>query len=118
MRARYTAERQQPSFAAIAESDKTIGQEVNIATQSEISIGDLAKMIIRLVGSEAQIVTDEARVRPGKSEVERLFGSSKKIGELTDWKQQYTLEQGLRETIEWFKDKDNLRFYKPGIYNV
>lgn len=105
-------------FIEIAESDKTIGETINIATQTEISIGDLAKKIINMLSSKAKIKKDTIRIRPGKSEVERLLGSNEKINKLTDWKLQYTLDQGLRETIEWFKNKDNLKNYKPDIYNV
>lgn len=83
-------------FIAIAESDKTIGQEINIATQREISIGDLAKEIIAQINPDAKIVCDEQRLRPEKSEVNRLLGANAKIKELTDWKQQYTLNRGLQ----------------------
>lgn len=103
-------------FIAIAESDKTIGQEINIATQQEISIGDLAKEIISQINPNARIVCDEQRLRPEKSEVNRLLGSNSKIKELTDWKQQYTFEEGISETIEWMKN--NLGAYKTDIYNV
>jgi len=92
----------------IAESDKTIGEEINIATQSEISIGDLAQSIINIINPNTNIIQDKKRVRPGNSEVMRLFGSNKKIKNLTDWKQKYTLQKGLEETISWFKNHDNL----------
>ena len=87
-------------FIAIAESDKTIGQEINIATQREISIGDLAKEIIAQINPDAKIVCDEQRLRPEKSEVNRLLGANAKIKELTDWKQQYTFEQGIARSEE------------------
>ena len=103
-------------FIAIAESDKTIGQEINIATQREISIGDLAKEIIYQINPNAHIVCDEQRLRPEKSEVNRLLGANAKIKELTDWKQQYTFEQGIAETIEWIRHHMNA--YKTDIYNV
>lgn len=86
-------------FIAIAESDKTIGEEINIATQREISIGDLAKEIIAQINSDAEIVCDEKRLRPEKSEVNRLLGDNTKIKALTNWKQQYTFEEGIAETI-------------------
>ena len=105
-------------FESIAKSDKTIGREVNIATQSEISIEGLANKIIELVGVEAKIVSDSQRLRPSKSEVRRLFGSNQLIKELTDWQQNYTLEKGLTETIEWFRKKENLTQYKHDIYNI
>lgn len=103
-------------FIAIAESDKTIGQEINIATQREISIGDLAKEIITQINPDAKIVCDEQRLRPEKSEVNRLLGANAKIKELTDWKQQYTFEQGITETIAWIRQ--NMAAYKTDIYNV
>ena len=103
-------------FIAIAESDKTIGQEINIATQREISIGDLAKEIIAQINPDAKIVCDEQRLRPEKSEVNRLLGANAKIKELTDWKQQYTFEQGITETIAWIRQ--NMDAYKTDIYNV
>lgn len=105
-------------FIEIAKSDKTVGQEINIATQAEISIGDLANKIIKLTKSEAKIITDQDRLRPAKSEVERLLGSNKKIMELTAWRPKYDLDQGLAQTIEWFRDPENLKRYKTDIYNV
>lgn len=103
-------------FIAISESDKTIGQEINIATQHEISIGDLAQEIISQINPNAKIICDEQRLRPEKSEVNRLLGSNKKIMELTNWKQQYTFEQGIAETIEFLKN--NMDKYKVDLYNV
>ena len=103
-------------FIAIAESDKTIGQEINIATQQEISIGDLAQEIISQINPNAHIVCDEQRLRPEKSEVNRLLGCNAKIKELTDWKQQYTFEQGIAETIAWIRQ--HMDAYKTDIYNV
>jgi nucleoside-diphosphate-sugar epimerase len=105
-------------FIEIAKSAKTIGETINIATQNEISIGDLAKKIIDMLSPGAKIKTDKVRVRPGKSEVERLLGSNKKIKQLTHWKPEYTLDRGLKETIDWFKNSDKLKFYKPDIYNI
>lgn len=103
-------------FIAISKSNKTIGEEINIATQQEISIGDLAKEIISQINPKAKIICDEERLRPEKSEVNRLLGSNKKIQELTDWKQRYTFAQGIEETIQWIKE--NLNHYKTDIYNV
>lgn len=105
-------------FIDIYKSNKTIGEEINIATQSEISIGDLAKKIISLIGKNCEIITDDIRIRPDKSEVKRLFGSNQKLKKLTEWEQKFTLEQGLVETIKWFKDYNNLKSYKLDIYNV
>lgn len=103
-------------FISIYESDKTVGQEINIATQKEISIGQLAEELIRQINPEAQIVCDNQRVRPEKSEVNRLLGSNKKILSLTDWKPKYSLEQGLAETIEFLRN--NMERYKVNIYNI
>ena len=103
-------------FIAIAESDQTIGEEINIATQKEISIGELAGEIINQINPKARIVCDEERIRPEKSEVNRLLGSNEKIKKLTDWKPQYTFEQGIAEPIEWIGN--HLNFYKCDIYNV
>ncbi len=103
-------------FIAMYESDKTIGQEINIATQKEISIGQLAEELIRQINPNAKIICDEDRLRPEKSEVNRLLGCNKKILELTDWKPQYTFEQGLAETIEFLRG--NMDKYKVDIYNI
>ncbi len=103
-------------FLAIARSDKTIGEEINIATQQEISIGQLAEEIIAQINPKARIICDEQRLRPEKSEVNRLLGSNEKIKRLTDWEQKYTFSQGIEETIEFIRN--NLDRYKPDIYNV
>lgn len=103
-------------FIAIAESDKTIGQEINIATQQEISIKHLADVIISQINPNAKIVCDEQRLRPEKSEVNRLLGANAKIKKLTDWEQRYTFEEGISETIQWIRE--HIEAYKPDIYNV
>ncbi len=103
-------------FIAIAESERTIGEEINIATGRELSIGDLAGTIIRQINPKAEIVCEQQRLRPEKSEVSRLLGSNAKIKELTDWKQQYTFEQGIAETIAWMRE--NMGRYKADIYNL
>lgn len=103
-------------FIEIAKSDKTIGEEINIATQQEISIGELAKELIRQINPNARIICDEQRLRPEKSEVNRLLGSNEKIKKLTNWKPNYTFEQGIAETVEFFKG--NLDKYKTDIYNI
>ncbi|WP_371803578.1 NAD-dependent 4,6-dehydratase LegB [Candidatus Lokiarchaeum ossiferum] len=104
-------------FIEIAKSDESIGQEFNIATQTEISMGDLAQKLINLINANAKIVIDEERLRPVSSEVDRLLGSNKKIQEYTNWKPQFTLEESLKCTIEWFKNPNNLEKYKTNIYN-
>ena len=105
-------------FAEIAKHDALIGQEVNIATNAEISIGDLAHKIIDIMGVPAEIVSDDQRLRPEKSEVERLMGSNQKITSATAWRPQYSFDEGLRETIAWFSNPENLNQYKAHIYNV
>ena len=105
-------------FLAIANSSKTIGEEINIATGKDISIAELANKIVKKINPKAKVVLDKQRSRPEKSEVESLVGSRKKISMLTDWKPKYSLENGLDKTIAWFECKENLKLYKPGIYNV
>lgn len=103
-------------FIEISKSKKTIGEEINIATQNEISIGDLANELIRQINPQVKIVCDEQRLRPEKSEVNRLLGSNEKIKKLTNWNMKYSFEEGLRETIEFFRN--NLDKYKTDIYNI
>ena len=103
-------------FIAIAESENTVGQEINIATQQEISIGDLAKEIISQINPKVRIVCDEQRIRPENSEVNRLLGSNEKIKRLTNWSPKYTFEQGIAETIDWIRN--NMGVYKTELYNL
>ncbi|MBQ8983599.1 MAG: SDR family oxidoreductase [Lachnospiraceae bacterium] len=103
-------------FLEIYKSDKTIGEEINIATQKEISIGDLAEELIRQINPNAKVICDEERLRPDKSEVERLLGSNQKIKNLTEWQPRYSFEEGLAETIEFLKN--NLDKYKVDLYNI
>ncbi len=103
-------------FIAIAESDQTMGEEINIATQQEISIGELAREIIAQINPNAKIICDDQRIRPEKSEVNRLLGANAKIKKLTTWQQQYTFTQGIAETIAWIRE--NLDKYKTEIYNI
>ncbi len=103
-------------FIALSQSEKAIGQEVNIATMQEISIGELAWTIIAQINPKAQIVCDEQRLRPEKSEVNRLLGDNTKIKSITDWTPKYTFEQGIAETITWIRE--HMDSYKADIYNV
>jgi NAD dependent epimerase/dehydratase len=105
-------------FLKIAQCNELIGHEVNIATQTEISVGDLAQQLINRINPNAKIITDSVRIRPEKSEVFRLFGSNEKLKSYTDWNTKFTLEEGLMETIDWFSKKENLQQYKSDIYNV
>lgn len=103
-------------FYEISISDKTIGEEINIATQTEISIGELAAEIISQLNPNAKIICDEERLRPKNSEVNRLLGSNEKIMNLTDWKQEYSFAKGIEETIDWIRN--NLSHYRADIYNL
>lgn len=103
-------------FYKIYQSDQTIGEEINIATQQEVSIGDLAKELIRQIKPDAQIICDAQRLRPENSEVNRLLGCNRKIMQMTDWRPQYTLAQGLAETISFLQA--NLQKYKVDIYSI
>jgi NAD dependent epimerase/dehydratase len=103
-------------FIQIMKSDKLFGEATNIGMDEEISMGDLAQMIARLMGKEIKLTTDDNRVRPANSEVERLRCNNTKITSLTSWRPEYTLEKGLEETIAWMKE--HLQVYKPELYNV
>lgn len=105
-------------FLAIAQSDEAIGQEINIATQDEISIGQLAQELIDQINPSAEIVTDDERIRPRASEVERLLGANEKIRKLTGWQPRYTLFDGIAETIAWFRENSARGGYKHDVYNV
>lgn len=105
-------------FLAIADSKELIGHDCNIATNTEINVGDLAQKIINQINPKAKIITDEQRFRPEKSEVFRLFGDNTKIKKFTNWQNNYSLDEGIKETIVWFRKKENLLKYKFDIYNV
>ncbi|MBU2699165.1 dTDP-glucose 4 [Sporomusaceae bacterium BoRhaA] len=109
-------------FIAMAESDNAIGQVTNIGSNYEISIGDTAKLIAEVMGVDLEIETDEQRLRPEKSEVERLWADNTKAKKLLSWKPMYAgkdgFRRGLERTIEWFSSGENLKKYKAGIYNV
>lgn len=104
-------------FLALAQAPGLEGEEVNIATGREVTMQETLETIARVMGREVKWVTDPERLRPGKSEVRRLLGSNEKIGRLTGWRPRYSLEEGLRETVAWFTDKENLKHYKSNIYN-
>lgn len=103
-------------FIEIYQSEKTIGEEINIATQKEISIGELAQELIRQINPSARIICDEQRIRPKDSEVNRLLGCNEKLLRLTEWTVQYSLEEGLKNTIIFLKE--NLDKYKIDIFNL
>lgn len=104
-------------FLALAKAQGIEGQEINIATNSEISMEGTLKTIARLMNADVKWIQDPERIRPAKSEVFRLWGDNTKITTLTDWRPQYSIEQGLAETIEWFTKKENLAKYKANMYN-
>ena len=106
------------AFVEIAKADASVGEEINIATAQEISIGELAEMLVKKINPAAKILTDDQRLRPEKSEVERLLGSNEKISRLTKWKPKHSFEQAVDLTIEWFKNPDNRKSYKSNLYNV
>jgi NAD dependent epimerase/dehydratase len=105
-------------FLEIAKADSLIGEDCNIATQTEISIGDLAQKIINIINPNARIVPDSERLRPEKSEVFRLYGSNEKLKQHTNWKQQYSFEEALEETVDWFRKPENINQYKANVYNI
>ena len=109
-------------FIAVAESDQAIGEVINIGSNYEISMRDTVAMIADVMGASITIEGDEERLRPVKSEVERLWADNKKARKLTGWQPLYGdregLKRGLLETSQWFADPDNLKLYKSDIYNV
>jgi len=105
-------------FLQIAKSESLVGEDCNIATESEISVKDLAQEIINQINPRAKIITESERLRPENSEVFRLYGSKQKISEHTNWKQKYSLQDGLAATIQWFRNPANMKNYKADIYNI
>lgn len=109
-------------FAAIADSEKCVGEVVNLGSNFEISIGDTARLIAELMGVAIEIETDEVRLRPEKSEVERLWADNSKAKRLAGWEPAYAgldgFKRGLGETIAWFATPENLQRYKADIYNI
>lgn len=109
-------------FVTIAESKASIGEVINIGSNYEISIGDTVKMISEIMNKKVTIITENERLRPDKSEVERLWASNAKAEILLGWKPEYNghdgLKRGLTKTVEWFSDQQNLKKYKSDIYNI
>jgi NAD dependent epimerase/dehydratase len=105
-------------FIALAECDKSIGEIVNIGSNSEISIEDTLNIIKELMNSDVEFVTDTQRIRPSKSEVFRLWCDNSKIEKLTRFKSQINIREGLQRTIDWIVQPNNLKKYKSEIYNV
>ncbi len=105
-------------FTALGQAQDVEGREINIATGTEVSMEETLRMIADIMKSDVRYTVDPARLRPAGSEVFRLCGDNKLITSLTDWRPRFTLEEGLRRTVEWFTDPANLAKYKTGIYNV
>ena len=105
-------------FIMLAESDKTIGEIINIGSNSEISIAETVKLIKELMSSDVTLIDDEQRKRPKKSEVFRLWCDNQKINKLVGYKPQVNIKDGLKKTIDWIIKPENLKIYKSEIYNV
>ncbi|MBN2442798.1 MAG: GDP-mannose 4,6-dehydratase [Spirochaetales bacterium] len=103
-------------FIAIAQSEETIGKVTNIGTGKAVTIGDLAHTIIKIIGGNKRIISDEQRIRPKNSEVMKLLCDNTKAKERTGWEPAYSIEEGLKETIDFVRAHPD--FYKPDIYNV
>ena len=110
------------AFKAVAFSNKTIGEIINSASKFEISINDTVSLIADLMESEVRILSDEKRLRPDLSEVNRLFGDNNLLKKLTDWKPKFEgiegFRYGLEQTISWFSKKDNIAYYKSDSYLI
>ena len=105
-------------FLALAQADeRVLGKEINIATGTEVSMKHTLETIARLMDADVSYIVDQQRLRPSKSEVFRLCGDNTLIRSLTDWQPRWTLEQGLKATIDWFLQPANLAGYKTDIYN-
>lgn len=109
-------------FKSILESDDTIGEVVNVGSNYEISIGETVEMIADVMGVKITVKTDDLRLRPKKSEVERLWADNSKVRNLTGWQPEYGgrdgFRRGIEETVRWFSDRKNLKFYKADLYNI
>lgn len=105
-------------FLRIAKADSLIGEEVNVATGVEISIGELAKELVGQISPDSEIFSDEERLRPSNSEVYRLIGSTDKLRNHVGWSPSTTLSDGLKATISWFRISSHLERYKADVYNI
>jgi len=109
-------------FIAVAESDRSVGEVINVGSNYEISIGETARLIAEVMGAEIEIETEDIRIRPEKSEVERLWADNSKAKELLGWEPAYGgregFKRGLEDTAAWFTDPENLKRYKADIYNI
>jgi NAD dependent epimerase/dehydratase len=109
-------------FISVMKHDQSIGEVINIGSNFEVSIGETAKLIAEIMGVDIEIETDDVRIRPEKSEVERLWADNSKAKALLGWEPEYGgkegFKRGLKETIEWFTDERNLSRYKADVYNI
>ena len=109
-------------FIAVAESEKSVGEVINIGSNFEVSIAETANLIAEVMNANIEIETDQVRLRPDKSEVERLWADNSKAKKLTGWKPLYAgrdgFKRGLIETVEWFANPENLKNYKADVYNI
>lgn len=109
-------------FIAATESDDSVGEVINIGSNYEVSVGDTVKFIAEIIGAEVEIETDDVRIRPDKSEVERLWADNSKAKQLLDWEPEFAgtegFKRGLAKTVEWFGNPENLKKYKSQIYNI
>jgi dTDP-glucose 4,6-dehydratase len=109
-------------FIAVAGTEKCIGEVVNIGSNYEISIGETVRLIAEIMDVEITLDTDKQRLRPERSEVERLWADNAKARDLTGWEPAYGgrdgFKRGLAETAAWFRDPEHLNQYKPGTYNI
>jgi len=110
------------AFISVLKSDKGLGEIINFGSNFEISIGDTANLIAKIMNADVEFITDELRIRPNNSEVERLWADNSKATQFFNWKPNYAgingFERGLRETIEWFSQPNNIRCYKADTYNI
>lgn len=104
-------------FLAIARAEGVEGEEINIATGTEVTMKQTFMKIAEIMDADINWVVDPERIRPSKSEVFRLCGDNTKIETLTDWRPEWSLEEGLRATVDWFRNPDNLAKYKYNVYN-
>ena len=105
-------------FIAVAEAEETIGEVINCGSNYEITMGDTVKLIAELMETEIDIEIDKERLRPNKSEVERLWADNSKLERLTGFKPTVNIRDGLKKTIDWFSESENIKQYKANIYNV
>ena len=109
-------------FVAALKSEKSVGEVINVGSNFEVSIEDTAYTIAEVMGTEIEIISDEQRLRPEKTEVERLWANNTKAFDLLHWKPEYAGEDGFRrgmkETVAWFTNQDHLSHYKSDIYNI